>query len=83
MYPCKLCGKMARTKKQEKIGENRYRQFNQCMNLLCGHCFTTIEELRVNTSDNEQAAHRSATCDSIFPSSLPNKPYDHHQINDD
>lgn len=83
MYPCKLCGKMARTKKQEKIGENRYRQFNQCMNLLCGHCFTTIEELRVSTSDNEQVAHRSATCDSIFPNSQPNNSAVPHRVNGD
>ncbi|MBN3053334.1 hypothetical protein H4F45_17965 [Pectobacterium brasiliense] len=38
----------------EKIGENSYRRYHQCKNLLCGHCFTTIEELRVSTSDNEQ-----------------------------
>ncbi|WP_419721474.1 ogr/Delta-like zinc finger family protein [Pectobacterium versatile] len=83
MITCKCCGKVAGDRGVEKIGENSYRRYHQCKNLLCGHCFTTIEELRVSTSDNEQAAHRSATCDSIFPSSLPNNPYDHYQINDD
>ncbi|POE37586.1 hypothetical protein D5071_19660 [Pectobacterium carotovorum] len=83
MITCKCCGKIARDKGVEKIGENRYRRYHQCQNLLCGHCFTTIEELGVNTPNNEQAAHCSATCDNIFPSNQPNNSYDHRRTNSD
>ncbi|MBN3342543.1 hypothetical protein H5A44_08895 [Pectobacterium brasiliense] len=67
----------------EKIGENSYRRYHQCKNLLCGHCFTTIEELNVNTSNNEQAAHCSATCDNIMPNSQPNNSAVLHRVNAD
>ncbi|WP_437214577.1 ogr/Delta-like zinc finger family protein [Pectobacterium sp. LFLA-215] len=83
MITCKYCGKVAGDRGVEKIGENSYRRYHQCENLLCGHCFTTIEELRVSTSDNEQVAHRSATCDSIFPNSQPNNSAVPHRVNGD
>ncbi|MFC0073427.1 ogr/Delta-like zinc finger family protein [Samsonia erythrinae] len=83
MITCKYCGKVAGDRGVEKIGENSYRRYHQCKNLLCGHCFTTIEELRVSTSDNEQAAHCSATCDNIMPNSQPNNSAVPHRVNTD
>ncbi|AYH00102.1 ogr/Delta-like zinc finger family protein [Pectobacterium brasiliense] len=83
MITCKCCGKVAGDRGVEKIGENSYRRYHQCKNLLCGHCFTTIEELNVNTSNNEQAAHCSATCDNIMPNSQPNNSAVLHRVNAD
>ncbi|WP_422527915.1 ogr/Delta-like zinc finger family protein [Serratia fonticola] len=55
MMRCFKCNAVARTRTSLRLSERTQRNYHQCQNMLCGTCFTTLQEVEKVLTDAKPA----------------------------
>ncbi|WP_337263318.1 MULTISPECIES: ogr/Delta-like zinc finger family protein [unclassified Serratia (in: enterobacteria)] len=70
MMRCFACGAVSRTRTSVRISERTQRNYHQCQNLLCGTCFTSLQEVEKVLTNSKPAEGAELPKELFHPNHL-------------
>lgn len=70
MMRCCKCNAVSRTRTSTRLSERTQRNYHQCQNMLCGLCFTTLQEVEKLLTHTEAAEGAELPRELFLPGHL-------------